>query len=101
MQGDSGGQFKRTGTTRTLRPPTCSRSCHGISKPQGTIERGKTESSVIGMPARKADLAAMGMAAQHEIEAGMGSSRYTSGVCEIRIRNFWGIAEALLDVVHS
>jgi hypothetical protein len=36
------------------------------------MERGKTESSVIGMP-RKANLATMGMAAEQEIEAGKGS----------------------------
>ena len=54
------------------RPPTCSRSCHDISKRPSPltaarrIERDRDLS-------RKADLAAMGMTAQQDIEVGIGS----------------------------
>ena len=56
----------------TLRPPTCSRSCHDISKcrsPWSAARPNQRDREA----ARKADLAAMGMAAEQDIEVGTGS----------------------------
>src|SRR5512132_809487 len=67
------------------------------------MERGKTESSVIWMPLGKANVAAIGMAAQQEIKVGTGSLpihfRRVRDQNRKLVMGYRG--SRLLDVVHS
>ena len=57
------------------------------------MERGKIESSVIGMPPGRQIWPPWVWPLSRRLKSAWAACRYTSGVCEIRIENSsWGIA---------